>query len=67
MVDQRRNHAHVILVMTLPFFHALFQFCYVRPADIAYCLLAGFGCILLLEALKTRFMRKILGGNREMA
>ncbi|MGE0086328.1 MAG: cation-translocating P-type ATPase [Desulfococcaceae bacterium] len=52
----------LIVVMTLPFFHALFQFCFVRSADIGYCLLAGFVCILILEFLKTPFMRRVLGG-----
>ncbi len=55
----------LILVMALPFFHALFQFCHVPPDDLIYCLLASFGCILILEFLKTPFVRGILEGHGE--
>ncbi len=52
----------LILVMALPFFHELFQFCCVPLDDLLYCMMASAGCILILEGLKTRFIRGILGG-----
>lgn len=42
----------LVLVMSLPFFHKLFQFCYVHPEDIIYCLMAVVLCIIILEGFK---------------
>ena len=45
------------LVMTLPFFHKLFQFCYVHPKHIIYCITATILCIVMLEGLKKGFKK----------